>query len=495
MKSLRQSRREIFSVFSIKIIMIKIIKIFIDIIYKIVYYLLIKSYTITREVLHTLKTKVGESRMRDLTMAKTENLCETPTRQRYVIAFVLLVVVSIAYIDRVNISILVADNEFLSEMGIVGQSVQKGLLMTSFLVAYGISNVILSPLGDWLGPRKAMTVAVVLWACSLMMGGLAATFSILIISRIFLGSGEGLHFPMQSKYIKNWFPPMERGKANSVWQVGMAIAPAVAMPLFTWIIYAVGWRSSFFVLTVIGIIPLILIWFFTTDTPQQSKRINEAELSYIEEALQKEKEENIKNGLEKTGLLENIKLFAGDYRFWLIVVYYIAHTSVIWGSATWLPTYLKTARGFSWAAMGALASLPWILGIFTKVASGFLADKFGRRAPLLLLAMVGVSVGVSVAALTDNNTVSATFLALGVGCIGFGGPAAWTLLQDIVPGKGISTAAGVMNGVGNGCSALAPVAIGFIIQMTGSYGSGLFYIVGCCVVGAVCTLILTLKKY
>jgi sugar phosphate permease len=43
---------------------------------------------------------------------------------------------------------MMADNTFLQEMGIVGQPVQMGMLMTVFVVAYGVSNVVLSPPGD-----------------------------------------------------------------------------------------------------------------------------------------------------------------------------------------------------------------------------------------------------------------------------------------------------------------------------------------------------------
>lgn len=63
----------------------------------------------------------------------------------------------------------------------------------------------------------------------------------------------------------------------------------------------------------------------------------------------------------------------------------------------------------------------------------------------------------------------------------------------LFPAKGISTAAGVMNGVGNGFSALAPLAIGFLISVTGSYVGGLLYLVGCACVGGVAMLILTIK--
>lgn len=415
---------------------------------------------------------------------------ERPTHQRHLLAVILLIVVFSSYIDRVNVSILVVDPSFLEAMGISGDSVQKGLLMTLFLAAYGVGNVVLSPLGDILGPRKAMALSIALWAVSLVIGGLATVFTTMLVSRVLLGLGEGMHFPMQSKFIKEWFPSDERGKANAVWQTGMALAPAIAMPFFAWIIHMSGWRESFFILLILGVIPLYLVWFHTSDTPRENKRINKTELRHIEEGLAAEK---ARQALGKATFAQGLKSFAGDYQFWLMVVYYVAHTSIFWGSMTWLPSYLKEARGFSWAAMGALSSLPWILGVVTKVLSGVLADKFRRRAPILVAAMVGVAVGVYFGATVEDRTISTTFLVIGVGFIGLSGPTAWTLLQDIVPSKGISTAAGIMNGVGNGFSALAPLILGFLITVTGSYVGGLLFLVGCAVVGALITIFLTFK--
>ena len=99
---------------------------------------------------------------------------EKPTKQRVILVLILLVTLLIAYLDRVNVSVLLADNTFLSDMGIKGQPVQMGLLMTLFLIAYGISNVFLSPIGDYLGPRKAMCLSIFLWCLSLFIGGIAA---------------------------------------------------------------------------------------------------------------------------------------------------------------------------------------------------------------------------------------------------------------------------------------------------------------------------------
>lgn len=412
-----------------------------------------------------------------------------PTNQRWVVAAILFVAVFFSYLDRVNVSVLVVDPAFLTAMGISG-AVAKGMLMTSFLIAYGVGNVILSPLGDIFGPRKAMALCIIIWIVSMIIGGLAQTYAIITISRVLLGLGEAMHFPMQSKYIKQWFPPQERGKGNAVWQTGMAVAPAVAMPFFTWIIHISGWRMSFFILALLSLIPLLLVWWFTTDYPHQSKRVNQLEREHIEAGQAKE----VEAAGEKQGIVAAFKTFADNRNFWLLTIFYMMHVSILFGTMTWLPSYLKEARGFSWAAMGALASLPWILAVGTKIVSGYLADKLPRRSLILIFEMVGVGVGVFFATQVTDNNIAAAFMILGTGAVGLGGPASWTVMQSIVPGKGVASAAGLMNGLSNGVSALAPVAIGGLIAFTGTYAGGLSYIIGCSVLGCIMAIVLYINK-
>ena len=99
-----------------------------------------------------------------------------------------------------------------------------------------------------------------------MIGGLPRLLRI-CFCKLILGVGEGMHWPMQSAFVKNWFPPNERGKANGAWLIGLMVGPAMAMPFFTWIISSWGWRPSFFVLASLGLIPLFLLWFFVKTIP------------------------------------------------------------------------------------------------------------------------------------------------------------------------------------------------------------------------------------
>jgi sugar phosphate permease len=415
------------------------------------------------------------------------------TRQRVVLAVILMITLLVAYLDRVNVSVLVADNNFLTEMGIKGNPVQMGMLMTLFLIAYGVANVVLSPLGDIIGTRKAMLISIFLWTISVMIGGLTATFGVMLCARAVLGVGEGMHWPMQSAFVKNWFPPGERGKANGAWLLGLMVGPAVAMPFFTWIISTWGWRPSFFVLASMGLVPLFLLYFFVTDHPRQHKGVNKAELDYIENALRTEAVQEATMKVEKFG--ERLASFCFNYRFWLLTINYFCIASIWWGTMAWLPSYLKASRGFSWAAMGALSSLPYVLGAISILFFGHLGDKIGRRAPLAAVSHALAAAGIYFGANATDNMTAALLISFGIASIAIALPASWSLLQRVVPAGAIGAGSGMMNGLANGSSAFAPALIGYFIAITGGYIGGLMFLVGLGALGFVCMFILSLQKY
>lgn len=413
--------------------------------------------------------------------------------QRKVLSFTLLITLLVAYLDRVNVSVIVADSAFLNEMGIAGDAASMGLLMSMFLFTYGVSNMILSPIGDKIGPKKAMMLAIVFWMGSLVVGGLAPTFAVLIISRFLLGLGEGLHWPMQSKFVKNWFPPMERGKANATWGIALYFGPAVAMPFFAYVIQSFGWRESFVVLILMGLIPLVLLGLLTSDTPSNHPKITREELDYINKGLAEENKKEAE--LQHASSWENIKTFITDYRYWLLVLYYLGNCAIWWGIISWLPSYLKIERGFTWASMGMVASLPYILATLLCIVGGYLGDKLGQRGWLLVIALMGPTLGLYFGANAADNMTAALLISVGVGCISLGVPSAWTLLQQFVPSKAVGTGAGLMNGVCSILSSFVPLLIGLAIDMTHSYSGGLMLL---CAIGFVCACgssILALKKY
>jgi hypothetical protein len=67
---------------------------------------------------------------------------EAASKHRLVIAAVLCIGIMVAFLDRVNVSVLAANEEFLLDMGIKGHPIEIGLMMSVFLAVYGIANLI-----------------------------------------------------------------------------------------------------------------------------------------------------------------------------------------------------------------------------------------------------------------------------------------------------------------------------------------------------------------
>jgi len=413
-----------------------------------------------------------------------------PTRKRFVLLATLLIGIAVAYFDRINVSVLGANAQFLNDMGIADSPTKIGLLMSAFLAAYGIGNILLSPLGDILGPRKSMLICFVVMAASMLVGGLAPTFGVMICARILLGIGEGYYYPLQGQFTKNWFPKQERGRATSVWVVGQSLAPALAMPLFTFVIGNFGWHFSFFMCIAFGLIPMYMVLFHVSDTPQQHKSINKLELDHILSGLDKQQDAKKTAGIT---LKQRLLAFAKDRQYWTLVLFYICLQCIGWGLMTWIPNYLKMARHFSWTEMGILSSLPYIFSVCLKASTGFIVDKFGKSSPVLLFGMGICAVCAYCGAIVENNYVSAFFLACALGFGTMTTPAAWTLLQSIIPSTSMATAGGCMNGISNIIASASPVLIGYFISH-GGYEGGLFFIAGVAAFACIPSLLLSMRK-
>lgn len=405
-------------------------------------------------------------------------------KYRYNVIILLAVIWTIIYFQRVNVSVLIVDQNFLSEMGLVGQAAKQGLLMTIFLLAYSLTNVIGSPLGDRIGPVKTMIIGLFLACLAMFWGGFAGTITSLLAMRIMLGIGQGIYFPSQSNIVKKWFPPAERGTANAIYGLGGCIAPMLAIPLLTYLIGSFGWRSSFFIPAVLG---LIMAYPFLkgliTDEPQENRFVKQDEADYIAQAVTRET-------APITGEAKGVSYILTSGRFWLLTVAYSGYLSIWWGVMTWLPQYLVAVRGYSMQNMSFLAMLPYIFGIAGLFLGGYFSDRMNRRAEVAFFSLFGSALFIVFATYTPSNFTAVIFMAITVGLSEIHYPPIWALLQDHLPPELIGTGSGLMNGTGNLVSALSPVIIGSLIQLTGSYSAGLMYLVAIGMVGAVSCLCL-----
>src|SRR6266852_7954828 len=103
----------------------------------------------------------------------------------------------LTYIDRVNVSTVVASNEFLKEIPLT--KVQIGYVFSAFAYPYLLFQVFGGWVGDRFGPRKTLFWCGMIWAAATIMTGFVHGLLTLFIARVALGFGEGATFPTATR--------------------------------------------------------------------------------------------------------------------------------------------------------------------------------------------------------------------------------------------------------------------------------------------------------
>lgn len=423
----------------------------------------------------------------------TERLDATTTtaslRMRWwYIAVPLAFVGLINMMDRTAIGVVMADKQFLQDLKLVGRPAVTGLLMSGFMLTYGLSPVVWGYVMKWCGPRVLAITGIIIWAATMALSGTAQTAGALITARVILGIGEGFAFPVANVFVANWFLKKERGRANSVWLSGMNLGPVVAGVLVAALVGAWGWRMAFYGLGALSLlIPLPLLIFLMRDRPGQHPRISAEEVRIIEEGREAKETEGPK-AKEKQGYL-------GNYRFWLVAVAWGFSTIYFWGWATWMPTYFRTARHFSFQAAGYLYSLNYLFTLVSVLGFGYLSDRLMRRA---LFGGMGFVVG-GVLMFLGGSIIGNPYWSLGalvfsLACQQVGFLMFHPLMQAIVPAESLSRAVGLGAFTSFLMGMISPTFVGFLLQISG-FGAVIFYLALAAVIAGFLILLLVREGY
>ncbi len=382
---------------------------------------------------------------------------------RWVMVVVLLVAVTAAFFDRINIAVLFTNADFKHAIGVGNNPAMLGLLMTGFVVAYGVSALILSVSSDLFGPRRTLSViALLLGVIMAIMGG-AASYAMMLTGRVLIGLTEGPQFGSTNVAVKQWFPPHERGLASAIWGIGAPLGSMIGFPLVILLVANYGWRASFYVLAALNILVVLpAVWFLVRDKPQAAKAaISDAEAMPFGEA---------------------IRLLVSNKLFWLLALYDCSAMVYLWGLNSWLPTYLQVARHFDIKHSSVFSSLPFLLMIGGYFLGGWLGDKWRIKAWLCMVGMIGAGLLVYAASVVANPTNSALLIALSAGSWGLTVPTLFAMGTEVIPPKVTAMGFGIYAGLANIFGALTPVLMGMVIGKSGNYAGGLLVITFACVI-------------
>src|ERR1700758_383468 len=177
------------------------------------------------------------------------------TRVRWFLVFWLFVLSAVSYLDRVNISI--AGGSITKQYGLT--NVKLGWVFWAMLAGYGLFQTVGGRLADRFGSRRVLTFGVIWWGIftaltALVPAGLTGALYAFMAVRFLLGAGEAVIYPAANQFIARWIPFRERGIANGWIFAGVGAGAGLSPPLITYIMIHYGWRSSFVLCSLIGLL-------------------------------------------------------------------------------------------------------------------------------------------------------------------------------------------------------------------------------------------------
>ena len=400
-----------------------------------------------------------------------------PSRaRRKVLAFTTILAI-ITYLDRVAISS--AAPAVRSEMGL--DAVQMGWVFSAFTWAYAAFEIPSGWMGDVMGPRKVLTRIVIWWSAFTAATGAAWNFASLLVARFLFGVGEAGAFPNTSRSFARWFPLSERGAAHGWVFMGTRMGGAITPPLVVAMMTAIGWRQTFYLFGILGVIWAWFWWRWFRDEPSQHSDVNAAELSLIEANREDHTEHGRFNWA--TLLTANLLLVYGMYFTMGYTLYF---------NLTWLPTYLKDVRGFTLQQAGWLSAVVLFTGGVMTYVGGKLTDYLVRKYGLKIgrsMAVVTLPIAAALllgAAVTDNPMAAAILLAATLGVADLSVSSCWSICHDI-GGRHAGIITGAMNTWGNIGGAISPLVVGYAVGWWNSWTVPFYITAAVYVFGAVCT--------
>ena len=406
-----------------------------------------------------------------------------PTRARHVVTAFAVSLAVITYVDRVAIA--VAAPFIRADLGL--STTQMAWALAIFGWAYAVFEIPGGWLGDRIGSRRVLMRIVIWWSVFTAATGWAWNAASLIATRGLFGAGEAGAFPNLTRVLTTWLPVKERERAQATLWLATRVSGAFTPILVATLITAVGWRRTFEICGLIGVVWAIFFYRWYRDVPGEHPAVNQAELAM----LPPQRDTALAHGGVPWGVIFSTP------SVWLLSIQYMCLAYGWWFYINWLPTYLMRARGTTLEMGAVLAGLPLLLGGLGCVVSAVLIPRIARatgsvataRRIVAIAGFVGASICIFV--FTGIADPVRAMIVLGLaGCFNdFVMPAAWAGTMDI-GGRYAGTVSGAMNMMGSIAGASSVLVVGYLLAWTGNWTLTFYVSAGIYLVGAVCWLFL-----
>ena len=327
---------------------------------------------------------------------------------------------------------------------------------STYMLVHGLSAPLAGMLFDRLGPRLLYAGgALCLGAGYYLASSLDSAWQFHLCIGVLGGVGvAAMGMVPASALVSRWFRA-RLGTAMGVTYAGLGMGVIAVVPLTQWLIDRDGWRSAYASLGVfvLALVPLLLVlpWkHFAAGNPDFAST----------------PERPLRGGWTLRGAVRSSA-------FWGLFAVFFFTAVAIWGTILQAVAYLVEI-GFPPLEAATAFGVTGIMSVLGMIATGWLADRVGRRPTVtvtFMLTFAGIGMLFLLAQFPYYWLLVVFVLCFGVSQ-GSRGPVISTLCAELFPGGGIGAIYGALTlGMGTG-AACGAWSSGWLRDATGGYEAG-----------------------
>jgi DHA1 family inner membrane transport protein len=239
-------------------------------------------------------------------------------------------------------------------------------------------------------PRKPVLLGLmVLFIAGNALSALASSYEVMLSGRILAALCHGAFFGIGSVVAAGMVAPEKQARAIAIMFTGLTVANVLGVPFGTLLGQALGWRSTFWAITVIGVIALIGV---AVLVPRST------------------------DAAPSNGLLHELTAFRSG-QVWLSIAVTVLGFGGMFGAFTYIAYTLTEVSGF------ASAAVPWLLIVFGvgMFVGNALGGRFADRAldKSLVIILAGLAVVLAAFAFVAWSQIATIAALLLMGFFGF----------------------------------------------------------------------------
>lgn len=355
------------------------------------------------------------------------------------------------YFGRKNLT--VTWSSLQTELGFEASD-YAGIIFIYSLV-YTLGQFLNGYLSDAFGPRRVVTVGLLLAAVGNFMIGLSFSLGVVVFLIGLNGFGQSTGWSGLVKNMTPWFRKQERGVVMSWWSTCYVIGGFLATVFATYVAFDMeflsewGWKRGFiFPAIILGVIAVVY-GLFTRNDPKEAGVPKIVENLYDEVESSEELEKEVI--LEKLSLL---KVLLGNSSLWIYSACYFILKMTRYAFLFWLPIYLEKSLHYGANEAGYISSTYELVGFFGVILAGYSSDKLFKSKRFSTIASMMILLGLACLAHPymvewGNLTTLVSISLIGMATYGPDSLISTAGAMDVGGKEGAGMAAGIINGVGS----------------------------------------------